>query len=254
MSGLPVTSTGGFLQTSLETAISETEIVRHSIVRNSSSARISTDCVEMARRVSACVLKPLRKYGEMYAGLDGPHFTSSGGARQRFGETPVLSMVRFSLPSHWKFLTAFRRSLSSSEDDHSTRIRERVGGRDRLILRGCKFQGYHGVMKEEKTLGQKFVVDVDAWLDLKKAGESDSLEDSVSYADMFSMVEKVVEGSSHNLIESVANQIVSSVFKAFPQITDLRVRIYKLSPPISGFVDKLGIEIHRTSTDYVNKS
>ncbi len=32
---------------------------------------------------------------------------------------------------------------------------------DKLILRGLKFHGYHGVKPEERKLGQKFLVDVD---------------------------------------------------------------------------------------------
>ncbi|CAN6175328.1 unnamed protein product [Urochloa humidicola] len=36
---------------------------------------------------------------------------------------------------------------------------------DKLVIRGLEFYGFHGVAKEEKTLGQKFVVDVDAgWI------------------------------------------------------------------------------------------
>ncbi|MBA0870824.1 hypothetical protein Goshw_017648 [Gossypium schwendimanii] len=33
---------------------------------------------------------------------------------------------------------------------------------DKLILRGLKFHGFHGVKPEEKKLGQNFLVDVDA--------------------------------------------------------------------------------------------
>lgn len=56
---------------------------------------------------------------------------------------------------------------------------------DKLILRGLKFHGYHGVKPEERTLGQKFVVDVDAWMDLREAGKSDCLSDTVSYTDIY---------------------------------------------------------------------
>jgi hypothetical protein len=55
------------------------------------------------------------------------------------------------------------------------------GGGDKLILRGLQFHGFHGVLQEEKTLGQKFVVDIDAWMDLAAAGESDCIADTVSY-------------------------------------------------------------------------
>lgn len=56
---------------------------------------------------------------------------------------------------------------------------------DRLILRGLKFHGYHGVHLQEKETGQTFLVDVDAWLDLRAAGKSDDLSDTVSYTAIY---------------------------------------------------------------------
>lgn len=56
---------------------------------------------------------------------------------------------------------------------------------DKLMLRGLKFHGYHGVNPEERKLGQKFLVDVDAWMDLRLAGKSDCLSDTVSYTDIY---------------------------------------------------------------------
>ena len=56
---------------------------------------------------------------------------------------------------------------------------------DKLILQGLLFHGFHGVLEEERKLGQKFLVDLDAWIDLKKAGKSDNLEDTVSYAEIY---------------------------------------------------------------------
>ncbi|KAL3694067.1 hypothetical protein R1sor_007718 [Riccia sorocarpa] len=208
----------------------------------------------MARRLPARVLRTLGKYCELHAESDRFVSSSSLGAVRRFVGASCLSRAPCSLTALWKFPTEFNRSLSSSSKDHDTRVQERLGGKDRMILRGCKFQGYHGVLPEEKTLGQKFVVDLDAWLDLKRAAETDDLAHSVSYADVFSVIGKVVEGPGHNLVESVANEIVRSLFKAFPEIQELRVRIYKLSAPISGFSDKVGIEIYRTSSDYVDRS
>ena len=60
-----------------------------------------------------------------------------------------------------------------------------MSGGDKLILKGLKFYGYHGAIPEEKTLGQMFLVDIDAWVSLKKAGESDNLDDTISYVDIF---------------------------------------------------------------------
>lgn len=59
---------------------------------------------------------------------------------------------------------------------------------DKLILRGLKFHGFHGVKAEERKLGQKFVIDVDAWMDLQPAGLSDALPDTISYTEIYRWV------------------------------------------------------------------
>lgn len=56
---------------------------------------------------------------------------------------------------------------------------------DKLMLRGLKFHGFHGVKPEERKLGQKFLIDVDAWMDLRTAGKTDCLSDTVSYTDIY---------------------------------------------------------------------
>ena len=59
---------------------------------------------------------------------------------------------------------------------------------DKLILRGLLFHGYHGVKQEEKNLGQKFLIDVDAWMDLRTPGQSDNMDDTISYTDIYRYV------------------------------------------------------------------
>ncbi|KAL3653875.1 Dihydroneopterin aldolase 1 [Castilleja foliolosa] len=88
-------------------------------------------------------------------------------------------------------------------------IGETVTG-DKLVLRGLKFHGYHGVKPEERKLGQKFLIDVDAWMDLREAGNSDRLTDTISYTAVYSIVKDVVEGTPRNLLESVAQQIAAA--------------------------------------------
>ncbi|KAG7535255.1 Dihydroneopterin aldolase/epimerase domain [Arabidopsis thaliana x Arabidopsis arenosa] len=117
---------------------------------------------------------------------------------------------------------------------------------DKLILRGLKFYGFHGAIPEEKTLGQMFMLDIDAWMCLKKAGLSDNLADSISYVDIYNLAKEVVEGSSRNLLERVAGLIASKTLEAFPQITAVRVKLWKPNVPlIQSGLDYLGVEIFR---------
>ncbi|KAL0344877.1 UNVERIFIED_CONTAM: Dihydroneopterin aldolase 1 [Sesamum radiatum] len=131
-----------------------------------------------------------------------------------------------------------------------TDYREMIKG-DKLVLRGLKFHGYHGVKPEERKLGQKFLIDVDAWMDLRPAGNSDHLSDTISYTAIYSIVRDVVEGAPHNLLESVAELIASTVLSKFSQISAVRVQVGKPHVAVLGPVDYLGVEIVRHRTDVV---
>lgn len=88
----------------------------------------------------------------------------------------VYSFIIVFLVVHVLILTWL--ALSVSADN-----REMMG--DKLVLRGLKFHGFHGVKEEERKLGQKFLLDVDAWMDLQPAGNSDNLSDTVSYTAIY---------------------------------------------------------------------
>ncbi|KAK2984056.1 hypothetical protein RJ640_002620 [Escallonia rubra] len=116
---------------------------------------------------------------------------------------------------------------------------------DKLVLRGLKFHGYHGVKLEERKLGQKFLIDVDAWMDLRAAGISDNMSDTVSYTEIYRIVKEVVEGPPQNLLESVAQLIASTTLAKCQQISAVRVKVGKPHVAVQGPVDYLGVEIVR---------
>ena len=78
---------------------------------------------------------------------------------------------------------------------------------DKIILNNLGFYGYHGVLSEEKSLGQKFFIDVELLLDTKKAGKSDDMNQSVSYADVYDVIKDITENKKFNLIEALAENI-----------------------------------------------
>ncbi|KAJ4823327.1 hypothetical protein Tsubulata_001493 [Turnera subulata] len=120
-----------------------------------------------------------------------------------------------------------------------------MGGGDKLILRGLKFHGFHGVLPEERILGQKFLIDVDAWMDLRIAGKSDCLSDTISYTDIYGIVKEIVEGPPHNLLESVAHLIASTTLTKFPRVSAVWVKVGKPHVAVQGQLDYLGVEILR---------
>uniref|UniRef100_A0A6M2F8X5 7,8-dihydroneopterin aldolase n=1 Tax=Populus davidiana TaxID=266767 RepID=A0A6M2F8X5_9ROSI len=126
---------------------------------------------------------------------------------------------------------------------------EEIRGGDKLVLRGLMFHGFHGVKPEERTLGQKFLIDVDAWMDLQAAGKSDCLSDTISYTEIYRIVKEIVEGPPQNLLESVAQLIASTTLSKYPQISAVRVKVGKPHVAVRGPLDYLGVEIlrHRSS-------
>ena len=104
---------------------------------------------------------------------------------------------------------------------------------DQIMLDGMRFYGYHGVNPEERALGQPYVVDLTAELDLSRAGRSDRLEDTVSYSHIYRAVRSIVEGEPRNLLEAVAEAIAARVLADFP-VDAVTVTVKKPNPPVRG--------------------
>lgn len=116
---------------------------------------------------------------------------------------------------------------------------------DKIIMKGMRFFGRHGVLPQEKELGQVFVVDLELSLDLGEAGEKDDLSLSVSYAEVFGLVEEVVTGEPFDLIEAVAHRIAGRVLDSFPPVERVTVTVKKPSAPVQGQFDHMAVEIFR---------
>src|SRR5215467_7700931 len=96
---------------------------------------------------------------------------------------------------------------------------------DRIILAGMIFYGFHGAREPAKQLCQRFIIDLEMALDLRGAGQSDDLEHTVSYSEVYRVVRAIAEGPSLNLLEAVAEQIATAVLSAFDPIHAVDVTV-----------------------------
>ncbi len=116
---------------------------------------------------------------------------------------------------------------------------------DRIHLKGMMFYGYHGERAHEREAGQRFIVDIEVYTDLKDAGTSDRLEDTVDYGDVFSLVKEVMEGPGKNLLESLADDIAQRVL-ALNRVSGVKIAVKKPGVAIKGSIlDYAAIEIER---------
>ena len=117
---------------------------------------------------------------------------------------------------------------------------------DKIILTKMAFYGYHGVFSEETTLGQRFILDLIVETDLKRAGETDSLEASINYGEIYQVCKDIVEGKPYKLIESVAETIAKELLGRFHAIFQVTVKVIKPDPPIPGHYESVAVEITRS--------
>ena len=113
------------------------------------------------------------------------------------------------------------------------------------------FYGFHGVYGAEAELGQRFMVDLELSIDLSRAGASDDLHDTVNYAEIFTCVQKVVEGERYNLVERLTTEVAQQLLTQFP-LVEVKVKVTKPNPPIKGHYEGVAIEMIRKREDFAS--
>jgi len=122
---------------------------------------------------------------------------------------------------------------------------------DKILIQGIRFHGYHGVTPSEQQLGQKYEIDLkigttNDQFSIVLAGRSDDLEQALDYTMVVDAVIKIGTQQSFQLFESLAEAIAREILNRFG-VTDVWVRVKKLSPPIQPSIAFAGVEIHRTA-------
>ena len=115
---------------------------------------------------------------------------------------------------------------------------------DRILLEGMSFHGRHGVRPAERNQPQEFKVDVAVDCDLSEPGRSDRIEDTVDYRRIRAIAKDVIEGESHQLLESLAARIATGVLE-LPKVAEVTVRIAK-RPDSMQPIDAAAVRITRT--------
>ena len=88
---------------------------------------------------------------------------------------------------------------------------------DKIVLKNMAFYGFHGNLASEQEQGQRFFVDVEITTDLTKAGQSDQLEDSINYVEVYDIVESVMTGEKRNLLERLGGAYCGFLVSTLPR-------------------------------------
>ena len=106
-----------------------------------------------------------------------------------------------------------------------------------------KFHSYIGVFPEEKIVGQNIEVDLIVTME-QDFTESDKIEDTLSYADFYVLIEEIVKESRVDLIETLAMEMIHAIKKnGKEKIKKVQVNIRKLAVPMNGIFDHVEVEM-----------
>ena len=103
-----------------------------------------------------------------------------------------------------------------------------------IALRGVRFFARHGVMAQEKTVGNEFIVDLSVRVPVSDGARRDELEGTGSYADVYEVLSDVMNVPSATL-EHVCLRIAAAIKTRFPEVDGAEVTVIKVAPPIPGF-------------------
>ena len=105
------------------------------------------------------------------------------------------------------------------------------------------FFAYHGVLPQESLVGNEFVINLTLQVDISLAMQSDEVEDTVNYAEVYEAVKQEMQQPS-KLLEHVAGRIAHRLLHDFPLIQQVDIVVEKLNPP-------LGADIHSAAVKLV---
>ena len=125
---------------------------------------------------------------------------------------------------------------------------------DKIIIKGLKIYAFHGVNKEEKDQGQNFIIDAVLYVDLSKAGNTDKVSDTVSYAKVTKTIIKTVNEKSYDLLEKMATRIIQQIFDEFLSVKKVDVTVKKPEAPINADFDYMAVNICKDRNDICDRS
>lgn len=100
-------------------------------------------------------------------------------------------------------------------------------------LCGMEFHAFHGCLEEERTEGNRFIVDVTYEYEASEAAVEDDISKAIDYSRIYDIVALEMKLPS-DLLENVAFRIRNAILSEIPGIESLRVTVSKQRPPVSG--------------------
>jgi dihydroneopterin aldolase len=118
---------------------------------------------------------------------------------------------------------------------------------DVILLEGIQIPAALGVTAAERRMRRPVLLDLEIERDLRAAGRSDRIRDTIHYTRVFEVVSDVAGNQEHKLVEALGERIARAVLARFPAEA-VTVTVRKPTP-IAGVLQHAGIRIRRTRAE-----
>ena len=116
---------------------------------------------------------------------------------------------------------------------------------DYIELNNIIADAYLGITFEEQSKLQDILLNIKLYKDLKLPSASDKVEDTINYSDVINFIYKELTITKFNLIESLAEHLVSKLLNTFSP-NAIEIDISKINPPINHYPEStISIHIYR---------
>ena len=113
-----------------------------------------------------------------------------------------------------------------------------------IKIENMEFYSFHGHFKEERIVGNKFLVDLTIETNMELPAASDNLKDAVNYQRVYEIVKSQMEIKSH-LLEHIAGRILDAIYTEMKGIEKITVKVSKMNPPMGGKIGSVSILLTR---------
>jgi 7,8-dihydroneopterin aldolase/epimerase/oxygenase len=113
-----------------------------------------------------------------------------------------------------------------------------------ICIENMEFYSFHGHFKEERIVGNRFLVDLTIETDMRLPRESDNLKDTVNYQKVYEIVKLQMEIKSH-LLEHIAGRILDAIYAEMDGIKKATVKVSKMNPPMGGKIGSVSVILER---------
>lgn len=118
---------------------------------------------------------------------------------------------------------------------------------DRILLEGIQVPAALGVTSAERRMRRPVLLDLEVFRDLRGAGRSDRIAQTLHYGRIYDVVADVASNIEHKLVEALAERIARAVLSKFD--ADAVTVTVRKPKPIAGVLEYTGVQISRRRDD-----